>query len=123
MNLSPVRHDMNLSLFRVPVERQENLYVVYVDDMYNRIFNSDTLPDFIKVKLAMIHAMPMSDFPARWNSLEIFVRPYDGHNDTIGWRGSEMMYIVIMTGTELYSLKGGKHDTRSESKEESKGYP
>lgn len=114
MTLSPVRHDMNLSLFRVPVERQESLYVVYVDDMYNRIFSADTLPDFIKAKLAMIHAIPLSDkLPAHWNNLEIYVRPYDGHNDTIGWRGSEMMYIVIMTGTELYSLKGGKDDTRS----------
>ena len=114
MTLSPVRHAMSAALFRVPVERQENLYVVYVDDRYNRIFTADTLPDFIKAKLAMIHAMPLSGtLPSHWNTIELYVRPYDGNHDTIGWRGSEMMYIIIMTSDELHLLKGGKHDTGS----------
>ena len=105
-NLAPVSHETE-GLYRVPVHIENELHTVYVGDNHTRMFDADTLPDFLKHKLAMITVSgngeliqdkllsPLSLFATRKGKLE-----------TIGWRASQSMYIVVMTLSELHSLTG-----------------
>lgn len=105
-NLAPVSHETE-GLYRVPVHIENELHTVYVGDNHTRMFDADTLPDFLKHKLAMITVSdngeliqdkllsPLSLFTTRKGKLE-----------TIGWRASQSMYIVVMTLSELHSLTG-----------------
>jgi hypothetical protein len=105
-SLAPVSHETD-GLYRVPVHIENELHTVYVGDNHTRMFDADTLPAFMKHKLAMITVSdsgeliqdkllsPLSLFGTRKGKLE-----------TIGWRASPSMYIVVMDMSELCSLTG-----------------
>jgi hypothetical protein len=105
-SLAPVSHETE-GLYRVPVHIENELHTVYVGDNHTRMFDADTLPDFMKHKLAMITVSdngelvqdkllsPLSLFGIRKGDLE-----------TVGWRASPSMYIVVMSMGELCSLTG-----------------
>lgn len=107
-SLSPVSHPV-AGMYRVPVRIEEGKHTIYVGDNHTRMFDYDTLPAFIKHKLAMIivSATPESLIrtDAQLTNLELYnSRVGDMH--LIGWRASQTMYIVVMSDEELESLKG-----------------
>jgi hypothetical protein len=109
-SLSPISHEFEEGLYRVPVRIEGEKHTIYVGDNHTRMFDADTLPAFIKHKLAMIivSATPESvnksdEFLSK---LELFATPKTGNLQTVGWRASHTMYIVVMSEEELTSLIG-----------------
>ena len=107
-SLSPVSHPI-AGLYRVPVRIEGDKHTIYVGDNHTRMFDGDTLPAFIKHKLAMIivSATPESLIrtDAQLTNLELYA-PRAGDLHLIGWRASQSMYVVVMTDEELESLRG-----------------
>ena len=56
--LTPVVHKTNWDLLRVPLIKYEGQYKINLGDRMVRIYDDKTLPDVIKVKMAMILAHP-----------------------------------------------------------------
>ena len=54
--MSPVVHPKDWSLIRVPLCKMHNRYSVYVSDDLVRHYTDETLPDVLRVKMAMILA-------------------------------------------------------------------
>lgn len=109
-SLSPISHEFEEGLYRVPVRIEGNKHTIYVGDNHTRMFDADTLPVFIKHKLAMIIVSATPESLVSPNilltNLELFATPKAGNLQTIGWRASETMYIVVMSEEELTSLIG-----------------
>jgi len=107
-SLSPVSHPI-AGMYRVPVRIEQEKHTIYVGDNHTRMFDTDTLPAFIKHKLAMIivSATPESSIrtDAQLTNLELY-NPRVGDMHLIGWRASQSMYIVVMSEEELDSLRG-----------------
>ena len=109
-SLSPISHEFEEGLYRVPVRIEGDKHTIYVGDHHVRMFDADTLPAFIKHKLAMIIVSATPESLVSPNvlltNLELFTTPKTGNLQTIGWRASETMYIVVMSEEELTSLIG-----------------
>jgi hypothetical protein len=107
-SLSPVSHPI-AGMYRVPVRIEQEKHTIYVGDNHTRMFDTDTLPAFIKHKLAMIivSATPESSIrtDAQLTNLELY-NPRVGDLELIGWRASQSMYVVVMSEEELDSLRG-----------------
>jgi hypothetical protein len=107
--LAPIGHESDENLYRVPVHIENGQHTVYVGDHHKRMFDADSLPDFMKHKLAMI---TVTDNPDMVEDRELVILelltpppPVKGMK-SIGWRSSTSMYIVVMTYDELKSLRG-----------------
>jgi hypothetical protein len=116
MNLSPISAYVDGSYggyYRVPVYRNEDEHVVFVGDNHKRMFTSDTLPDFIKLKLSMICAsatpeLLIDDDRAEIDSLAMtlyLVVPKEGF-EAIGWQLTKRYFVVILKEEELDGLRG-----------------
>jgi hypothetical protein len=105
-NLAPISHETE-GLYRVPVHIENELHTVYVGDNHTRMFDADTLPDFMKHKLAMITVRHQGELvqDKALSTLNLFATR-KGELETVGWRASQSMYIVVMTLSELHSLTG-----------------
>ena len=111
-SLSPVVHQTNWSLIRVPLHRGEGIYTVYVGDHFTRTYTDASLPDPIKMRLSMILAS--DQFIVRDTELlkaELYVNhgPLDLHD--IGWQASDSYFCIVLPQVDLEDMKG---DTRSE---------
>lgn len=108
-SLSPTGHELGEGLYRVPVHITNEQHTVYVGDNHTRMFDADSLPDFMKHKLAMITVSSQGElFPdSRVTKLRLFETRH-GDLERIGWRASPHYYIVVMTYDELKSLKGDR---------------
>jgi hypothetical protein len=106
-NLSPVGLESDKEMYRVPVHIEKELHTVFVGDNHKRMFDADSLPDFLKHKLAMIIARnerPLTSDDLL-TELTLFMTRR-GDFEYIGWRASPSYYIVVMTYAELKSLMG-----------------
>lgn len=108
-SLSPMGHELGEGLYRVPVQIVDEQHTVYVGDNHKRMFDADTLPDFMKHKLAMITVSGRGELldERHLTRLRLF-ETKKGDLECIGWRVSSSFYIVIMTDGELESLKGSR---------------
>lgn len=108
-SLSPMGHEFGEGLYRVPVQIVDEQHTVYVGDNHKRMFDTDSLPAFMKHKLAMItvsgHGELLSDREV--TRLHLFATKL-GNLECIGWRVSESFYVVVMTNDELESLRGSR---------------
>jgi hypothetical protein len=109
-SLSPISHEFEEGLYRVPVRVEGEKHTIYVGDNHKRMFDADTLPAFIKHKLAMIIVSATPESLVRTDiqltNLELYATPKAGSLQTVGWRASQSMYIVVMSEEELTSLIG-----------------
>jgi hypothetical protein len=109
-SLSPISHEFEEGQYRVPVRIEDEKHTIYVGDNHVRMFDADTLPAFIKHKLAMVIVSATPESLVKPNvlltSLELYTTPKAGNLQTIGWRASQSMYIVVMSEEELDSLRG-----------------
>jgi len=106
-NLSPVGLESDKEMYRVPVHIEKELHTVFVGDNHKRMFDANSLPDFLKHKLAMIIARnerPLTSDDLL-TELTLFMTRR-GDFEYIGWRASPSYYIVVMTYAELKSLTG-----------------
>jgi len=107
IDYSPIGHPDSSKLYRVPVQILDGVHTVYVGDKHKRIFDVNTLPDFIKHKLSMI--IVTNDGGQRWSLNALYDTPSNEFR-IIGWRASDSMFCLVMTDEELYLLRG-KNDT------------
>ena len=107
--LSPVVHQTNSDLVRLPMRKVDNHYTAYVADGYQRNFDENTLPDLLKSKFAMILASP--DVPLSYDYelqvIGLYVNTMSPEMNDIGWRASDTYFCLIVTREFLESLKGG----------------
>jgi hypothetical protein len=98
--------------YRVPVCSMHDLYTIYVGDKFTRAFNSDTLPDEVKVKLTMINALPVkhlySEDEIDTQPLYIYTQPraLPTSYEDVGWRVSEYIYCLVLTDSCLMGMRG-----------------
>lgn len=112
-HLSPVTHSTNWSLYRVPLHREEGIYTVYVGDNFTRTYTDETLPDPIKMRLAMILASEqyiIRDLELLKSELFVNHGPVEFHD--IGWQASDSYFCIVLSLSDLEDMKG---DTRSKS--------
>jgi len=105
--LSPIVSQYDWNLYRVPLRRQENKYVIFVDNFFTRVFDEHSLPDEIKTKMAMILASPqriLQDHEA--TMLSLMTAP-DENVREIGWRVSDSYFCLILSHETLCELRGG----------------
>jgi hypothetical protein len=107
-NLSPIVHQYNYALYRVPLCKEGNSYTIYVADGFNRVFDEETLPDEIKSKMAMILARgnPIM-YDHEVTQLNLMTTPL--RNDDfieVGWRVSDMWFVVVLNYNSLMALRG-----------------
>jgi hypothetical protein len=108
--LSPVTHSTNWALVRVPLIREYGKYIVYVGDNFTRTYSDETLPDPIKMRLAMILASEQYVIrDAELLKSEIYVNhgPVELHD--IGWQASDSYFCIVIPIQDLEDMKG---DTR-----------
>lgn len=107
--LTPVVHKTLSGLHRVALREEDGEYRLQVDDHFVRRYDADTLPDEIKVRLAMIKAIPMALFTeeAVFHNHYVF---YENHHskdlDDVGWRVTKNLYCLVLPSTLLNKLKG-----------------
>lgn len=108
-SLSPITHEFGGGLYRVPVQIKNEQHTVYVADNHKRMFDADSLPDFLKHKLAMITVSGQGELlnDEVLTRLHLF-NTKRGDLECIGWRVTHTFYIVVMTDDELESLKGAR---------------
>jgi hypothetical protein len=83
-------------------------YTVFVGDNTIRRFTDDTLPDFLKSKLAMILASSQNiKHDHDVDKLDIYTNSQSPELDTVGWRVSDSYFCLVMDRETLNSLKHG----------------
>jgi hypothetical protein len=107
LNITPIASEFGEGTYRVPVRIESEKHTVYVGDNHLRIFDADTLPAFLKHKLAMIIVTGSAQLLER-DDLLTRLKLYQTRGDmpNTGWQASPSMFIVILSNDELESLKG-----------------
>jgi hypothetical protein len=98
----PVMHSVWTDHWRVPLWVEGDTYRLCVGKNSYRYFRDETLPEEIKSALGMINAFPPNDVPI-WdvNPINAYINAQDPKLDTIGWRVSRYLYIVILSREQL----------------------
>ena len=110
--LTPVVHKTLNGLHRVALRVEDGEYQLQVDDHYVRRYDADTLPDEIKVRLAMIKAIPrlevFTDEEVYFNHSIFYENRHSKDLDDVGWRVTKNLYCLVLPTTLLNKLKGEK---------------
>lgn len=107
-NLAPISvavPEMYGKKWRVPIEYSPPTYTVFGKPNHIRMYKDSSLPEFIKIRIAMANAAyenPVADKDLY--EVDMFV--YRGKTELgdVAWRASESMYIMVMTSHELDGL-------------------
>ena len=105
--LSPVVHQYDHKLYRVPLRREGNTYTMYVADKFTRVFDDETLPDEIKSKMTMVLANGepiIHDHEV--TQLNLMTRAKDDNFINIGWRVSDRWFCMVVTYECLMEMRG-----------------
>ena len=110
--LTPVVHKTLNGLHRVALREEDGEYQLKVDDHYVRRYDANTLPDEIKVRLAMIKAIPilvvLNDEDVYFNHFNFYDNKHSKNLDDVGWRVTKNLYCLVLPTTLLNKLKGEK---------------
>jgi len=105
-------------IYKVPIFKKGNVFVIWTGEGAVRYFNEDTLPDLVKVPLGIIMNSPraaelnqkeMSDMDMAKGVLqdELFkTGGLDKAFEDIGWQYNKYYYVVVLSAEELASIKG-----------------
>ena len=99
---SSVIHVKHHEMWRVPVYKEDDTYAVVVQPDRVRYFTEETLPDFMKASLSMIHAFPPTKKELREVSItDAYINIQDAKLDDVGWMICKDLYILIMHYSQL----------------------
>ncbi len=100
--LSPITHEFSWGHYRVPVQVNDDHYVVYIGDNHRRYYTDETLPEFIKHRIGMIKASPRDEIKTdrELHKLDLYKSRGRGF-EYVGWQASETMFIVVMSEDEV----------------------
>lgn len=110
--LTPLRVLWDNNLFKVPViVNDDGHYSIYINSDSQRIYTTDTLPNFIKARLTMVKAQYEGDTDI--SAPDTWVEVYDSSyiKSDIGrylgkFEDNELLYVLVMNKQELDSLHG-----------------
>jgi hypothetical protein len=106
-NLSPVVHQYDFGLYRVPLRKEGNSYTIFVADGFSRVFDEDTLPDEVKTKMAMMLANAKQIVTdEKVTQLQLMATTVDNDFRDIGWRASDSWFCIILPLASLMKLRG-----------------
>lgn len=121
IKLEPIPHFVMTDYVRVPVKRDGENFIVYLENNYVRRYTLSTLPDFISSKITIANVLTNEiKQDHELQHYDIFICDSDNGDPDIGWRASESIYVVILHLKEYAKLLGKTNDTRKENKRESK---
>lgn len=104
--LSPMVHQWHSGLYRVPLRRANEHYTMYVADNFTREYDEQTLPDEVKTNLTMILARPrLLLYDDEVSKLSLFTSN-DADLLEVGWRVSDMWFIIVLPTDVLMRLRG-----------------
>lgn len=89
-------------MYEVCVERTDDTFMIVVGHQQFRIFTIDTLPDEVKVSLAIIHTVDWD----KW--LNNATLPMPAHMREVGWMRPNNCYVLLMSENLLNELRGEK---------------
>jgi hypothetical protein len=106
-------------VYKVPIFKKDNLFAIWTGNGAIRYFNDHTLPDCIKVPLAIVMNSPkaaelnqkeMTDMDMSKGVLqEDIFKAGSGWDESfkeIGWQYNKHYYVVILTPEELELVQG-----------------
>lgn len=101
----PIMHSDWTDHWRVPLWVEGDTYRLCIAKNSYRYFKDETLPGEIKSALGMINAFPPNDVPI-WdlNSINAYINAQDPKLDTIGWRVSRYLYIIILSREQMEGI-------------------
>lgn len=101
---------------RVPLRITRDNYDVYVGDDHLIRYDEQTLPDILKVKLAMVKAAPApAEYPTHITPLAYFPNCVATGMEDIGWKTNDGYYCLILSRKELSGLEGKRQKTNLSS--------
>jgi len=132
---SPITHWAVGDYIRVPMVINDDEFILSVGDNDIRIYTDETLPDFIKSLMAMIHVFTPNLFnfldgtnvfrPSSEkyyvNQHSIYDNNMDRRLDEIGWQLTSHFYMLILTTNQFNEVKNG--NARKEDKKQSDNCP
>lgn len=103
----PISHSVWSDHWRVPMWVEGDTYRISIGKNTYRHFSDETLPKEVKSILAMINAYPPKDIPI-WevDPVNAFINKQDPALNTIGWRVSRYLYILILDRDFIGELHG-----------------
>lgn len=105
--LAPIRHEINMDLWRVPLQKIKEEHTVFVGEGMTRVFNNDTLPNNLKTKMVMIAAGNASYL---WDDATYHIPIYTTKAGTgleeIGWQITATWFCLCLNHNEIENLKG-----------------
>ena len=106
--LAPVIHPENPRLHRVPVQKINSDYTLFVGDGFKRELDEALLPGEVKTKIAMVLAsstVNRRDKDVRL-PLTIYIPPEGGQLNDVGWQVSDTMFCLCLSADTLDELTG-----------------
>lgn len=103
----PIIHSEWTDHWRVPLWMEGDTYRLCVGKNTYRYFTDETLPPELKSILAMINAFPPNDTSVwEMDSINVYINKQDPKLNTIGWRVSRYLYILILSREVMEDLHG-----------------
>jgi len=108
LELAPIVAQHCWGFYRVPMWKNDGKYFVYVREFIVRIYDDDTLPDFIKMRLSMILALDrkFSNGGYKPTQLDLFINHAGKEFEEIGWQIDDEYFTLVLKTEELASLQG-----------------
>lgn len=96
----------SLNAWRVPLWVEDDEYTVQLTDRKFRMYDAQTLPDFIKASVSMIHAFPFTPMSECVSWSAAYSPNTDERQADIGWRCTWNLYMLILSEQQLESMNG-----------------
>jgi len=94
---------------RVPVRKLTGEYKLFVDRGLSRIFTTETVPNYVKTKIAMADAAVQGTVVKDEALLIVDMYIYKGNKngmEEVAWKASDTMYVAVLNNKQLDELKG-----------------
>jgi hypothetical protein len=119
LELGPMVAQHDHKFYRVPMWKNDGKYFVYVRDLNVRMYDDETLPDCIKMRLSMILAIDkkFSNGGSKPTKLDLFMNHVGKEFEEIGWQLDDEYFTLVLKTEELASLQGDTLNKESSTDE------
>jgi len=119
LELAPMVAQHSWGFYRVPMWKNDGKYFVYVREFNVRIYDDETLPDMIKMRLSMILALgkKFSNSGYKPTQLDLFINHAGKEFEEIGWQLDDEYFTLVLKTEELASLQGDELNKESSGHE------
>jgi len=99
---TPTVHETIYEMWRVPVYKDDDNYAIVVHPNKVRYYVDESLPDFVKASLAMIHAFaPPKKQLHEVSVTDAYINSHDPKLNDVGWMVCKDLYIIVMHYSQL----------------------